>query len=188
MMTFFKSEDEARLQRVLALDKADRKRLEKVKNDLEALRPRWTELQVRAEQLAAQSRSSDSTYDREVVEEFWKSRETQLSAELEKTVRERDVLTAGRVAAINELKGQIHRRCSLAAGDFSSWMNVISGQLPQALKNEIEKARGDLAKLTDLGEIFAFGQRWIERIAELDDVPVRPALLNVGSTVRKLAA
>ena len=184
---FFKTEDEQQLQRALAADKKDRKALAQLERDLEALHQPWTKLQEKIEQLAAQYANSDRTYSREVCEAFWRDRDPSLKAEIERLISERDGLTAALPAQINALKQAIHRRHSIAVGDFQSWSSTIGERLPEPLKGEIMTARMDIAKLADLAEIFATSRRWIERVGEVD-LPTTPPLLNLGGVVRKLAA
>jgi len=88
-------------------------------------------------------------------------------------------------AAINDLRRRIHNRHSIASGDFSSWAVTIAGRLPQKLAGEIERARTDIAKPADLGEIFRAIQRWIDRVGDLDQ---SPALLNTAAIIRQIAA
>jgi hypothetical protein len=184
---FFKTADEQLLQKVLAGDAADRRKLARMEADLEALRPKWLAIQIKLEALCSAYADNDRSYARPVYEPFWRDREAELKRQIEKLIAERDALTAVLPAEIAALKGQIHNRRSMATGDFGSWVSQISLRLPSALAAEVEQARRDIATLTDLGEVFTHIGRVVEKVGELDEGTALPPLLNVAAIVRRLA-
>jgi hypothetical protein len=185
---FFKTADEQLLQKLLAADTAERRKLAKLKADLEALRPQWLAIQTKLEGLCASYANNDRSYARTVYEEFWRSREAALPIEIDELVKQRDALTSELPPQIAALKAKIHHRHSISTGDFGSWALTVASRLPQPLAVELMEARTDVAKLTDLGEIFERIGQWVEKVGKFDEGPALPPLLNVAGIVRKLAA
>jgi hypothetical protein len=193
---FFRNEDEQLLRKVLAADVADGKKLQKMERDLEALRPKWLQLQEQAEILCSRYANNDRSYARGIYEPFWRAREEWFRSEIDKIAAERDALTATLPGEISALKAAIHQRCSLVAGDFASWVSAISTHLThvagydpagatelRTLVSELETARTAIGKMTDLASIVEAVQKSIDRAAECN-----VSLLNVGATIRKLAS
>lgn len=193
-MKFFKTEDERSFKELLAVDAADVKQLGKLERELENVRPRWIAIQEKAEALCAQYQCGDRSFTRTTHEPWWKDRQTFLQAEIERLAAERDALTVSVVAAIADVRGRIHRRRSMAGGDFGSWCSVTSSRLqheggygvagPTELAGALTAARAEINGLSDLGKIFERIEHWLTKIAEIDDSVSLP---NIAGIVRRAA-
>lgn len=185
-MFFKRTTDEEAYRKLLAADAADRKALARLERDLEAVRPRWTALQEKAELLCARLACNEKSYKREIHVSFWRDREAALENEIKELSAARDELTAGLVAEIVAVKARVHRRHGIVGGDFSSWASVTAQRLsanhPSEHAAKLEAARRSVASLTDLSEIFAAIEIWNTWAGELDQ-PV--GLLNVAGVVKR---
>jgi hypothetical protein len=119
------------LDNLITKGRADEAKLRGLQKEFAALRPRWVELQERAEHLAAAVECRDRTYTRVAAQELWNEREVTLRRDLEVVLLERDQLTEGICQEINELKGRIFQRNSMLAGDLGSWASAVATKLPE---------------------------------------------------------
>jgi hypothetical protein len=170
--------------RLIRLEREDREKLQQLERDFDAVVPRWTAIQEKAEHLAALLETSGNSYDRRVSERLWAARWPKMKDDLAKLVNERDDLTVGIEAEIRAVKSQIFRRHSLISGGFGSWASMISTQFP-SLAEELAEARRTVEKMDDLAGKIDFISTWVKKLADLDDGPVSIPLLNVGHLIRR---
>jgi len=187
-MLWKRTKDEQLFRDVLAVDKADRKRLEAVQRELDAVRPQWAALQEQAEILAARYAATERVYSRSVHEGWWAEVDSALKAQFEQLVARRDALTMPFVQQIADLRAKIHGRHGILSGAFGSWASVVANQLPAPLDAEIVAARREIEQSQDLAAIFKSFEQWITRVGDLDELPTTIPVPNLGHVVRQLAA
>ena len=185
-MFFFRKSDEAELAKLLKAEADDRKELERLEREFDALRPKWDELQTQAETVAAHYACSDRTYSREISESLWRARDPSTKARLDEIIRQRDALTVPLEQKIRNVKSRIRRRRTLVTGGFGSWVSgELSSRLPAAMAAEIEQTRRELEKSEDLAATFRTIERWVTRLADFDQGPASIPLLNLAALVRR---